>query len=179
MRRGGSGLKLHVEDLRTLSLHLGPHTTTPSASIGVSVDYQPFFQVNVSTGANIIPLIPAKKNNDDRKTSTVVRINAEGWQNNRVNLQSIQLNSVCSLRLSCSIAPLASFIHRVSLCFFTGRQASSVFYLQNDVPVHWRLSICSKCSLHAIYQSPQKPDESLLLRRANSFPKASIRRGLS
>ncbi|TCD66242.1 hypothetical protein EIP91_001605 [Steccherinum ochraceum] len=94
---GGSGLKLHVENLRTLSLHLGPHTTAPSASIGVSVDYQPFFQVNVSTGANIIPLIPAKKNNDDRKTSTVVRINAEGWQNNRVNLQSIQLNTGAKL----------------------------------------------------------------------------------
>ncbi|KAH8092168.1 SGNH hydrolase-type esterase domain-containing protein [Cristinia sonorae] len=90
----GSGFKLHAENLHSLRLNLGPHTTTPSASIGVSVDYQPFFQVNVSAGANDIPLGLSEVNDTTQKHKprTVVRINAQGWQNNRVNLETIQLN---------------------------------------------------------------------------------------
>jgi len=96
----GSGFKLNVESLQTLSLNLGHHTTVPSASIGVSVNYQPFVQVNVSAGANVIPLNLAElseKREDDAKTSTVVRINVEGWQDNRINLKTIQLNQGAKL----------------------------------------------------------------------------------
>ncbi|KAI0369516.1 SGNH hydrolase [Pilatotrama ljubarskyi] len=90
----GSGFKLHIQDLRALTLKLGQYTTTPLASIGVSVDYQPFFTVNVSAGANAIPLTGSSgmKRSSDVKKATVVRINVEGWQNNRVNLENIVLN---------------------------------------------------------------------------------------
>lgn len=96
-QRAGSGFKLYVENLQTLSLNLGPHTTDPSVSIGVSLDYQPFFQVNVSAGANTIPLGVAKSIDNSRVFRTVVRINSEGWQNNRMNLESIELNPVSCL----------------------------------------------------------------------------------
>ncbi|EIW56391.1 SGNH hydrolase [Trametes versicolor FP-101664 SS1] len=94
----GSGLKLHVQGLSSLALHLGPHTTTPLASVGVSVDYQPFYTVNVSAGLNTVPLShsPLKRSADKTSTS-VVRINAEGWQNNRINLESIILNKGAKL----------------------------------------------------------------------------------
>ncbi|KAF8994909.1 SGNH hydrolase-type esterase domain-containing protein [Cyathus striatus] len=85
----GSGLKLHIQNLQSLSLNLGSHTTAPLASIGVSVDYNPFVTVNVSSGTNSIPL-PGLSGNG--KASSVVRINVEGWQNNRINLESITLN---------------------------------------------------------------------------------------
>lgn len=86
--RAGSGFKLHAKNLDSLTLHLGPHTTAPLASVGVSVDYQDFFTVNVSEGANPIPL--------DSREATVVRINVEGWQNNRINLEKITVNEVGS-----------------------------------------------------------------------------------
>ncbi len=85
--RAGSGFKLHVQNLRSLALNLGPHTTSPLASIAVSVDYNNFTTVNVSSGTNVIPLEPSSR-------SGVVRINVEGWQNNRINLESLVLNSV-------------------------------------------------------------------------------------
>ncbi|KAF9562852.1 SGNH hydrolase [Agrocybe pediades] len=94
----GSGFKVNVKNLKALSLNLGEHTTAPSASIGVSVGGSEFFTVNVSAGANPLPLnappalVAAKK-----PSSTLVRINVEGWQNNRINLESITLNSDASL----------------------------------------------------------------------------------
>lgn len=54
--RAGSGFKLHIESLSEMTLNLGPHTTSPLASIGVSVNYGEFTTVNVSEGSNIIPL---------------------------------------------------------------------------------------------------------------------------
>ncbi|KAK7684463.1 hypothetical protein QCA50_012410 [Cerrena zonata] len=63
----GSGFKMHVDNLKSLSLILGEHTTTPVASIGVS----PYPSL---------------------KPSSVVRINVEGWQNNRINVEKIILN---------------------------------------------------------------------------------------
>lgn len=80
-----------MKNLQTLTLNLGEHTTVPHASVGVSVDYAPFATVNVSAGANVIPLSSDKHGSD---ASSVVRINVEGWQNNRVNLESIVLNAV-------------------------------------------------------------------------------------
>ncbi|KAI0686318.1 SGNH hydrolase-type esterase domain-containing protein [Cytidiella melzeri] len=85
----GSGLKLHVNNLQTLTLNLGPHTTSPLTSVGVSVDYGSYTTVNVSAGANAIPL-PTKKGSGD--AASVVRITTEGWQDNRMQLESIDIN---------------------------------------------------------------------------------------
>ncbi|KAI0742982.1 SGNH hydrolase-type esterase domain-containing protein [Daedaleopsis nitida] len=87
----GSGFKLHVQGLTSLTLNLGPHTTAPSASVGVSVDYAPFFTVNVTEGSNAIPLSSNSRELKARGT-TVVRVNVEGWQDNRINLETIVLN---------------------------------------------------------------------------------------
>ncbi|KAK0200724.1 SGNH hydrolase-type esterase domain-containing protein [Desarmillaria ectypa] len=86
----GSGFKFHVQNLRSLALNLGPHTTSPLTSIAVSVDYNNFTTVNVSSGTNIIPV-------ESSSRSSVVRINVEGWQNNRMNLESLTLNSDANL----------------------------------------------------------------------------------
>lgn len=52
------------------------------------MDYQPFVTVNVSEGVNEINVTGADP------SSSVVRINVEEWQDNRMNLESVQLNSV-------------------------------------------------------------------------------------
>lgn len=88
--RAGSGFKLYVQNLKSLGLSLGEHTTIPLVSLGVSIDYQPFVTVNVSAGLNNIPIT----SEGNGKNPRVVRINAEGWQNNRMNLESIVLNAV-------------------------------------------------------------------------------------
>lgn len=78
-------------------LNLGNHTTAPLTSIGVSVNYDAFMTVNVSAGTNVIPLSSsATKGDSNEKTTSVVRINVEQWQNNRMNLESIILNNVCA-----------------------------------------------------------------------------------
>jgi lysophospholipase L1-like esterase len=89
----GSGFKLHIQGLTSISLNLGPGTTSPNASVGVSVDYEPFFIVNVTEGANKIPL-PGKLDYHAQAESkrTVLRVNVEGWQSNRIHLESIDLN---------------------------------------------------------------------------------------
>ena len=48
--------------------------------------------LNVSEGANKLPL--DLSSNGSKKSRSVVRVNAEGWQNNRINVESIVLNSV-------------------------------------------------------------------------------------
>ena len=90
--RAGSGFKLNVLDLTSLTLNLGNHTTTPNVSVGVSLNYGDFVAVNISAGSNVIPLDSVTKRGPGR--NTVVRIDSFGWQNNRVNLESITLNSV-------------------------------------------------------------------------------------
>ncbi|KAK0200765.1 SGNH hydrolase-type esterase domain-containing protein [Desarmillaria ectypa] len=82
----GTGFKLHVQNLRTLSLNLATYTSSP-ATIGVSVNYNSFTSLNVVAGTNNIPLGTQSSN------SSVVRINAWGWQNERMLLQSLVLNS--------------------------------------------------------------------------------------
>ncbi|KAA1475977.1 hypothetical protein DENSPDRAFT_784230 [Dentipellis sp. KUC8613] len=95
----GSGFKLNVDGLSSLELTLGPHTTSPNVSIGVSVDYGPFNIVNVSAGNNVVPLTPVPSDTDENKPAHhVVRINAQQWQDNRVNLESITLNAGAELR---------------------------------------------------------------------------------
>ncbi|KAI0032127.1 SGNH hydrolase [Vararia minispora EC-137] len=86
---GGSGIKLCAEDLTSLALTLGPHTSAPSVSLGVSFDYASFVTMNASEGVNEI-LLPEGGAN-------VVRINAEGWQNNRMNLLALEVDSGAKL----------------------------------------------------------------------------------
>ena len=83
-----------MRDLSSLTLNLGEHTTAPLTSIGVSLNFEPFYTVNVSEGANVIPLSSLGSSTSVEGQSTVVRITTEGWQNNRINLESIELNSV-------------------------------------------------------------------------------------
>ncbi|KAF9472634.1 SGNH hydrolase [Pholiota conissans] len=93
----GSGFKLNVKNLRSLSLNLGEHTTSPFAAIGVSVDGSNFVTVNASAGANSIPILPGPLSSSHTNATSIVRINVEGWQNNRINLESLVLNSDASL----------------------------------------------------------------------------------
>ncbi|EIN05193.1 hypothetical protein PUNSTDRAFT_107489 [Punctularia strigosozonata HHB-11173 SS5] len=125
-----SGLKLNVQDLSALTLNLGSHTTSPLASVGVSVDNSPFYQVNVSEGANVIPLsAPSSPDFEGEKSgSTLVRINVEGWQNNRINLESITLNKGAKL------LPY----ERSKLAFqFIGDSLSAGQYLPHGVNQAW------------------------------------------
>ncbi|CAK5282002.1 unnamed protein product [Mycena citricolor] len=114
----GSGFKLHVANLQSLALSLGPHTTQPNAAVGVSVDYGAFITANVSAGVNQIPLPPSALGKK-KSEATVVRVNVEGWQANRINLEEIILNEVRSV-----LGP--------------------VHTLENRVPVHRRLSVRRK-----------------------------------
>ncbi|KAF9482308.1 hypothetical protein BDN70DRAFT_904789 [Pholiota conissans] len=87
----GSGFKLNVENLQSLALNLGLHTTSPFAAIGVSINNAPFFTVNASAGITPIPLPPVSS--AARGSTTLVRINVEGSVSNRINLESITLNA--------------------------------------------------------------------------------------
>lgn len=91
--RTGTGFKLNVLGLSSLSLNIGPVTTSPHAAVGISVDYEEFRTVNISAGTNVLPLNLPKSNSIIPKTH-VVRIATEGWQNNRIELDSITLNKV-------------------------------------------------------------------------------------
>lgn len=94
--RTGSGFKLNVQGLTSLSLNLGNHTTQPLVSVGVSLNYGEFITVNLTEGRNDIPLSTLGPTSDAKaQGNTVVRINSWGWQNNRVNLESLELNEVC------------------------------------------------------------------------------------
>jgi len=87
--RAGSGFKLNVKNLTSLSINLGPLTSSPLAPIGVSIDGAEFFNYNASAGANAIPL-----NTPSKLSSTTVRINVQGHASNRIILDSLVLNSV-------------------------------------------------------------------------------------
>ncbi|KAJ7716951.1 SGNH hydrolase-type esterase domain-containing protein [Mycena metata] len=92
----GSGFKINVQDLSSLVLNLGPNTTFPVVALGVSVNYEPFFNLNASAGANVIPLaLPHKRPG----ATTVVRINAEMYFDSQMNLESINLNAGAKLVL--------------------------------------------------------------------------------
>ncbi|KAF8591753.1 hypothetical protein K439DRAFT_1650649 [Ramaria rubella] len=121
----GSGFKLLVEDLSSLSLNLGPHTTQPVAAIGLSVNYGAFQTLNVSEGANELPL---GLDSNVRQSRSVVRINAEGWQNNRLNVESIVLNSDAN--------PLTYTPSKIAFQFI-GDSLSAGQYLPNGVDGAW------------------------------------------
>ncbi|KAJ7627220.1 hypothetical protein FB45DRAFT_991278 [Roridomyces roridus] len=89
----GSGFKLNVANLTSLTINLGPNTTLPSVALGVSIAYQPFFSFDAVPGANVIPLpAPATLNSNEANGTTVVRINAEMYFSSQMNLESIVLN---------------------------------------------------------------------------------------
>ncbi|KAG8934744.1 hypothetical protein FRC02_009325 [Tulasnella sp. 418] len=94
----GSGFKLHVSGLTSLSLSIGTeHTTQPYALVGVSIDYEPFKTYNISGGLNIILPESGAQQNGWKKKKSVVRLATEGWQNNRIELKSINLNKDADL----------------------------------------------------------------------------------
>ncbi|CAE6348699.1 unnamed protein product [Rhizoctonia solani] len=86
----GSGFKLVASGLTSLTLHLGNHTTAPQAAAAVSVDYSEFATVNITAGTNVIT-IPTSSGSS-KEANRVVRVNVEGWQNNRMHLERIELN---------------------------------------------------------------------------------------
>ena len=91
--RAGSGFKLNVENIESLALNLGPHTTSPLTSVGVSLNYGPYVTLNVSEGSNIVPLGGASSMQESFSgKNTVVRITTEGWQDNRMQLESLVVN---------------------------------------------------------------------------------------
>lgn len=90
MIRPGSGFKIKVKNLKSLTLNLGPKTPYPSNVLGVSIRDSDFFPFNGSAGANVIPLPASLPKNQ----ATTVRINAAGWQTYRMQLDNITLNSV-------------------------------------------------------------------------------------
>ncbi|KIM32699.1 carbohydrate esterase family 2 protein [Serendipita vermifera MAFF 305830] len=93
----GSGLTLHVEGLSSLSLQLGPNTTSPSVAVGLSVNYGEFTTLQLAKGANEIPL-GLNSTTSSRTHSSVIRLNVQGWQNNNLYLEKITLNSGAKLR---------------------------------------------------------------------------------
>ncbi|KAF9263171.1 SGNH hydrolase [Marasmius fiardii PR-910] len=91
----GSGLTLNIENLKSLQLELGQHTTTPVAALGIIFNQGVTTTVNVSQGINDIPF-PAKLGVEEAeaaKTKTVVKLNVEGWQDNRIDLRSVVVNA--------------------------------------------------------------------------------------
>ncbi|KAJ7101357.1 SGNH hydrolase-type esterase domain-containing protein [Mycena belliarum] len=91
----GSGFKINVQDLSSLTLNLGPNTTAPFVALGVSVDYAPFFTFNATAGANSIPVSLATPKGSG--ATTVVRFNVEMYANNQMHLESIVLNAGAKL----------------------------------------------------------------------------------
>nr|GAT46219.1 predicted protein [Mycena chlorophos] len=124
-----SGFKINVRNLRSLALNLGNHTTQPLASAGVSFAYGAFNTVNVSAGLNAIPLDElGLEDGAHGEATTVVRINVEGWQNNRINLESIVLNED---------AELVPYIPSDLVFQFIGDSLSAGQYLPDGVDQAW------------------------------------------
>jgi hypothetical protein len=89
--RTASGFKIRVQGLTSLTLNLGNHTTSPVAAAGITVNDGTILNVNVSQGANPIPL---NLTGLTQSSDIVVGVNMQGWQNNRMNLLSIDVNTV-------------------------------------------------------------------------------------
>ncbi|KAG9000524.1 hypothetical protein FRB94_005374 [Tulasnella sp. JGI-2019a] len=92
----GTGIKLYVQGLTSLTLNVGEATSAPVAPIGLSIDYSPYVSLNISTGVNVLPIPAATTSNGGKKTS-VVRILAEDGSNNRIQIDSLVLNAGAKL----------------------------------------------------------------------------------
>ncbi|KAG8727115.1 hypothetical protein FRC12_022801, partial [Ceratobasidium sp. 428] len=60
----GSGLKVVASSLSSFTLNLGDLTSQPQAAVGLSVDYANFTTINVTAGANVIPIPPVTSKKD-------------------------------------------------------------------------------------------------------------------
>ncbi|EJD52314.1 SGNH hydrolase [Auricularia subglabra TFB-10046 SS5] len=121
---GSSGFKLSALNLSHLGITLGPHSTPGNISIGLSVDFGPFENLNVTQGANVLAL-PRSQNPLRPRT---VRLNVQGWQNNRIQLQSIELNHG---------AVLLPFAHQKLAFQFIGDSLTAGQYLPNGIDGSW------------------------------------------
>ncbi|TFY57673.1 hypothetical protein EVG20_g8451 [Dentipellis fragilis] len=161
----GSGFKLNVDGLSSLVLTLGPHTTSPNVSIGVSVDYGPFNIVNMSAGNNVVPLTPVQSDADENKPAHhVVRINAQQWQDNRVNLESITLNAGAKLSpyepsklafqfigdsLSADILSYGN-VHGVSYQFFRTEDTGYYYTTDHNYTTPWNFARDRPAATHVV-----------------------------
>ena len=132
--RASSGFKLNVLNLKSFDLNLGQHTTSPNAAIGVSIDGSDWVTINATQGTNAIPIPSSTK--EKLLHPSVVRINVEGWQNNRINLESVVLNSVRESFGSCQADPgFEYFAFRMRSYFHTNHpnwpsSSSGILYRQ-------------------------------------------------
>ncbi|KIJ61724.1 hypothetical protein HYDPIDRAFT_31055 [Hydnomerulius pinastri MD-312] len=117
----GSGFKLNVQNLSSLTLNLGPYTSDP-VQLGVSVNYGNFTAYNATQGANVIPLTGLASGDN------VIRINSVGWESNHMNLETIELNDGAEL-LPYEPSKLAFQ--------FIGDSLSAGQYLPNGVDQAW------------------------------------------
>jgi len=67
-------------------------------AVGVSIDYAPYFTVNVTVGSNSLPL-DASFASRPKDSTTVLRIAVENFEGPRMDLDSIVLNKVRVLRV--------------------------------------------------------------------------------
>ncbi|TFK19639.1 SGNH hydrolase [Coprinopsis marcescibilis] len=91
----GSGFKVNVRNLKTLAINLGEYTSWPSAPASISFDNGPAMTYSLTSGANEIPV--PKVAGKPRGAATLVRVNVEGWQRNRIQFQSLSVNADASL----------------------------------------------------------------------------------
>ncbi|PPQ89241.1 hypothetical protein CVT25_001320 [Psilocybe cyanescens] len=130
----GSGFKVNVLNLKSLTLNLGPLTPSPFASLGVSVGDSEFFPVNASAGSNTIT-IPSAALKQSKLTPTTVRINAAGWQTYRLQFNSITLNSE---------AVLIPYIPSKTVFEFIGDSFTSGYLMPNGADQSWAFLVGEK-----------------------------------
>ncbi|KAG8823275.1 hypothetical protein FRC19_004260 [Serendipita sp. 401] len=126
----GTGLTLHVEGLSSLSLQLGANTTQPTVAVGLSVNYGPFVDLKLASGMNQIPLNnnSTSSSRPVKPSSSVIRLNVQGWQNNNMYLEKIVLNRG---------AQLAPYIPSKLAFQFIGDSLSAGQYITNGVDGAW------------------------------------------
>ncbi|KZT61386.1 hypothetical protein CALCODRAFT_491191 [Calocera cornea HHB12733] len=84
----GTGFKLVAKNLKEMTVYLGALTSQP-ASVGVSVNYGAWQTVNLTAGANAVPLDGL---NSSPLSTNVIRVANEGWQNNNIQLEAVEIN---------------------------------------------------------------------------------------
>ncbi|KAJ2913493.1 hypothetical protein MD484_g6921, partial [Candolleomyces efflorescens] len=133
----GTGFKLNVVNLRHLSINLGEYTTQPFAATAISIDGGAYFTANFSTGTNIIPLRVKNKGN---KATTLVEINVQGWQNNRIQFRNITLNAD---------AKLVEYKPKKRVIQFVGDSLSAGQFLPLGVNQAWPFLVAQKLKAEA------------------------------
>ncbi|KAH9478743.1 hypothetical protein JR316_0009203 [Psilocybe cubensis] len=130
----GSGFKVNVLNLKSLTLNLGPLTPYPYASIGVSVGDTDFIPVNASAGANTITIPPAVLKQPLSRPTTV-RINAAGWETYRLQFDSITINSD---------ALVVPYIPSKTVFEFIGDSFTSGYLMPNGADQSWAFLVGEK-----------------------------------